>query len=314
MTSYQLSVDERAELADLVDDLVAAKPDVEDSSVLADLSVRTGDLPRGLRAFATAARLAEEPLVRVRGWTVADDELGPTPDDWRSVTPTTELLHHQVTLLLFAGLFGDVFSFAALQDGHVTNHVLPIRGAEASVTAGSSRAELRWHTEGAGQVTRAHHQAFVCLRNLDRVPTTIAWLDPSRLPPDVLEVLREPRFHTDALGPDGTTKVAVPVVSGPDERPYLRIDPVYMTAGDDDAARALTAVTSALDAAIRPFHQEPGDLYVIDNFRAVHGRPAFTARYDGRDRWLLRVMTTRDLRVSARHRSSAAARVIQLRR
>ncbi|KOV84203.1 hypothetical protein ADL01_08735 [Streptomyces sp. NRRL WC-3618] len=34
---------------------------------------------------------------------------------------------------------------------------------------------------------------------------------------------------------------------------------------------------------------EPGMRCFIDNYRAVHGRASFQARYDGTDRWLKRV-------------------------
>jgi hypothetical protein len=40
----------------------------------------------------------------------------------------------------------------------------------------------------------------------------------------------------------------------------------------------------------------PGDVLVVDNLRAVHGRRSFQARFDGNDRWLRRVSAVRDLR------------------
>jgi len=40
---------------------------------------------------------------------------------------------------------------------------------------------------------------------------------------------------------------------------------------------------------------EKGDLVIINNRRAIHGRSAFTPRYDGKDRWLQRVYITNSL-------------------
>ena len=37
-----------------------------------------------------------------------------------------------------------------------------------------------------------------------------------------------------------------------------------------------------------------GDLLIVDNRRAVHGRSQFTPRYDGFDRWLQRMSVVRD--------------------
>jgi alpha-ketoglutarate-dependent taurine dioxygenase len=38
-----------------------------------------------------------------------------------------------------------------------------------------------------------------------------------------------------------------------------------------------------------------GDVLVIDNDRAVHGRSPFVPRYDGTDRWLKRALVVREL-------------------
>jgi L-asparagine oxygenase len=48
---------------------------------------------------------------------------------------------------------------------------------------------------------------------------------------------------------------------------------------------------------------EPGDLLVVDNAVAVHGRSPFTPRFDGTDRWLQRTMVVSDLRPSAGERT-----------
>jgi alpha-ketoglutarate-dependent taurine dioxygenase len=55
---------------------------------------------------------------------------------------------------------------------------------------------------------------------------------------------------------------------------------------------------------------QPGDIYFIDNFRAVHGRKPFKANYDGNDRWLKRINITRDLRKSRTYRSNPTSRII----
>ena len=54
----------------------------------------------------------------------------------------------------------------------------------------------------------------------------------------------------------------------------------------------------------------PGDVLFIDNYRVVHGRKPFKARYDGTDRWLKRIGVTRDLRKSRAARETAASRII----
>jgi alpha-ketoglutarate-dependent taurine dioxygenase len=40
---------------------------------------------------------------------------------------------------------------------------------------------------------------------------------------------------------------------------------------------------------------QAGDVLVIDNERAVHGRTPFVPRYDGTDRWLKRALVVTSL-------------------
>jgi L-asparagine oxygenase len=47
---------------------------------------------------------------------------------------------------------------------------------------------------------------------------------------------------------------------------------------------------------------EAGDLLVVDNAVAVHGRSPYSPRFDGTDRWLQRAFVVSDLRPSAADR------------
>jgi L-asparagine oxygenase len=67
---------------------------------------------------------------------------------------------------------------------------------------------------------------------------------------------------------------------------------------DEDPQRALDLLGETAAQVQTVLRLEPGDLLVIDNNRAVHGRTRFTPRYDGLDRWLLRSFITKDLRRS----------------
>jgi alpha-ketoglutarate-dependent taurine dioxygenase len=47
--------------------------------------------------------------------------------------------------------------------------------------------------------------------------------------------------------------------------------------------------------ATRKVVLQAGDVLVIDNERAVHGRTPFVPRYDGTDRWLKRALVVTSL-------------------
>ncbi|MGI8801433.1 MAG: TauD/TfdA family dioxygenase [Solirubrobacteraceae bacterium] len=80
--------------------------------------------------------------------------------------------------------------------------------------------------------------------------------------------------------------------------------------GDSRAEQALRALVDTLGRNLTEVRLAPGDLLVIDNLRAIHGRAAFAARHDGTDRWLKKVMVTRDLRKSRALRPRADIRVV----
>ncbi|HEU4461950.1 MAG TPA: TauD/TfdA family dioxygenase, partial [Solirubrobacterales bacterium] len=89
----------------------------------------------------------------------------------------------------------------------------------------------------------------------------------------------------------------IAVLAGAGERPWLRVDFAETASmdGDEEARSALLALReAAADVAIEVL-LEAGDVLVVDNHRAFHGRTPFRARGDGRDRWLLRTYVARDL-------------------
>jgi L-asparagine oxygenase len=103
-----------------------------------------------------------------------------------------------------------------------------------------------------------------------------------------------------------------PVLYGPRDAPYLRVDPAYTDAvpGDARAAEAFAALCAQLEGGLTDVPLNRGDVLLVDNHRAVHGRREFSARYDGTDRWLRKVTVVRDLRRSRTQRTGVEQRVL----
>ncbi len=99
---------------------------------------------------------------------------------------------------------------------------------------------------------------------------------------------------------------------GDRSRPYMSLGPCYMFSDmmAPQPRAAFDAFTKAIDAALTQVVLRPGDIIFIDNFRAVHGRDPFMARYDGTDRWLKRLNVSRNLRASRGARRSSTDRVV----
>lgn len=59
--------------------------------------------------------------------------------------------------------------------------------------------------------------------------------------------------------------------------------------------RALQAFSDAIEKVKNTVFLKTGEILVINNRTAVHGRTPFKARYDGTDRWLKRAMVSTKL-------------------
>jgi Fe(II)/alpha-ketoglutarate-dependent arginine beta-hydroxylase len=203
----------------------------------------------------------------------------------------------------------------------------------------SSTTNLEWHNEDAFHPMRADWIMLFCLRNIDGVATTFAPIHDIPLDPETRGTLFEERFvilpdeshtasfNTSTTGVDDGAGVrrafaqiaemnAAPprtaILSGDPDTPYVRIDPAFMQRdlGDPVAERALDTIITGIDGRLEDVVLAPGELLIIDNKRAVHGRRPFQARYDGTDRWLRRINVTADLRKSAGRRFGVHERAL----
>ncbi len=335
--SLQLLDTEVHDIQVLVDDLAAGYRDAEDEALLREIPLAAHELPRRVRAALHELKLREPAsgLLVVSGFPVRDEEIGPTPGHWRLRSPAGTL-REEICFLLLGALLGEPVAWSTQQAGHVVHDILPVRGHEGEQLGTGSEQLLWWHTEDAFHPHRGDYIGMMCLRNPDGVATTIATLENVRLDARQLELLFEPHYtirpdeshlpkHKDP-GRGGSEDLEtaysrieemqqspdrIAVLFGDPREPYLRLDPFFMgTCEREDAQSALRALIDALDRELRELVLRPGDICFIDNYRAVHGRKPFQARYDGRDRWLKRLNIARDLRKSRAARPSAESRVI----
>lgn len=317
-----------------IDAIVADIASVADSSsseaVLTLAASRGPSLPAELlSAFDRLAAGQHEPGLVIRGLRVNDLAIGSTPSHWRNCQPLTTgspTFREELTLVLMGEALGEVFGYASLQDGRLLHNVMPIAGAETDQSGHGSRATLDWHTEDAFTPFRADFLALLGLRNLDAVATTFAGIEAvAGLDAADLRVLSEPRFaivpddeHLRATSPPAERSVLgdladprhIPVLHNGPRGLEMVIDSVYMSPTDSAGAAAYQRATAALDGALERVPILPGELLLVDNSRAVHGRDDFPARYDGTDRWLLKASIASHLQASASHRATATSRTL----
>ena len=343
MSKIVLTEEEQSSVKSLLKELGAQYDSVEDTDFLKDVSLHAHGLPRRLRAFLNDFKTLEQPpgVCVISGYQVDERKIGETPAHWKFKHSSSRTLEEEMLLILYGSLLGDVLAWSTQQDGRVVHDVLPIQGHEHEQLGSSSDELLTWHNEDAFHPYRCDYLGMMCLRNPDRVATTVACLDNIDLDDIEVEKLFEPRFtirpdeshlkknrsDTQNLSPDATEVLEsayerinrmnndpekLSVLFGHPASPYVRLDPYFMDSKSDDpeGQRELDKLIRRIDAHITDLVLHTGDIVFIDNYRVVHGRKPFKARFDGNDRWLKRINVTRDLRKSRAVRLTPTSRVI----
>jgi len=322
---------ERGKIGLLLDRLRHAYSGAEDPLLLMDAALHARQLPTRIQQRLHTFRREEPGSLVIRGHDIDAAVVGPTPDHWSHLPKPSPTLDQDLLLVLYGSLLGDVFGWTTQQDGRVVHDVLPIREHQGKQLGTAADVVLDWHTEDAFHPLRPDWVILACLRNPTGTETTLAHADTLRIGERDLQVLFEPRFrimpdhshlpqHNSSGAADftaieelTTAPPALALMWGDPRAPYIRADKSFWTVADPADAEAiavLARLAAEIERNLRDVVLESGDFLFIDNFKAVHGRKPFPARYDGTDRWLKRVCVTRDLRTSRGRRQGVLNQVI----
>ncbi|MEV6395105.1 guanitoxin biosynthesis L-enduracididine beta-hydroxylase GntD [Streptomyces sp. NPDC051907] len=325
----ELSEAERALIGELADAALDAAPGVPLERRLDEVALLAHEIPVRVKAQLTGFRLTGRPYGGLLLANLPVDEAlaGPTPTAYTDDPAGREAERASALLMLLGSLLGDPVSYMTQQRGRMVLDLFPIAGHEEQQLGSSSTGNLEWHNEDAFHPLRADWIMLLSLRNHDKVPTTFAPVQDIELDARTRELLFEEHYvilpddsHTVAFN-STTTGIAADsqtvdafqqiaemhekprrtaVLSGSPEAPAICIDPAFMPGElhEGAPAEALKALVRGIDAGLRDVVVAPGELMIIDNKRAVHGRRPFTARYDGTDRWLRRLNVLADLRTA----------------
>jgi L-asparagine oxygenase len=302
-------------LGNLAECTAATTPD----ELLASLIRRAGVLPAEL--VERLLRLRADPqaagALLIRGLPV-DVDLPPTPTT--SGTPVIDdTAVSRLAILMIGILMGEPVAYAAEKNGELVQNVFPTREHRESPSNDSSAVALEFHTELTfsrsvpAQSFDVAAPDFVLLFALRSPPdrsattTTIEARDICRLlSAQQIDVLRQPWFELRA--PYSFTQDSQScrpwspphaLVSGSRDCPELTFDiSCGVRARRAEAEHALDALrrVCAEPAIQRPVVLNGGDLLVIDNHKCAHARSHYTARFDGKDRWLQRLYVRHSIR------------------
>lgn len=272
-----------------------------ESAATVDLANLLLDMPAGLRRtlidFSGGA--SPQGVVLVRGLPVGDVPATPREHGGQRLGPhgTTGLL------TLVADLLGTLIGYEDEKSGALIHEVHPVPGEEQRIE-NSGAVAFDFHTENVHHPLRPDFLGLLCLRQDHEgvAATRVASIRHAYplLAPRQRELLRMPVFSSayptsfsrNIAGPRPASGPH-PVLFGEEPDLFMRFNSHTTTAVDPEARAALKALSEALEEVCQEFVLAPGDLVVVDNHIAAHGRSAFTPRFDGKDRWLRRCYSLR---------------------
>jgi L-asparagine oxygenase len=271
---------------------------VEDSRgswrrVVDEVNALQSGIARSVRSTADDRRLP----ILVRGLPVWNGYRTPPS---RAEAPKAPQLPDLVPLMLMAEL-GHPMAFSVTQDGRSVQDIVATDAPQAETS--TRGRELDMHIEAGYARFKPDHVGLYCMYNDDRVGTILSVLRPEHIPADVGAALSTVRPSTvlekgtmDELDPAST------LVEEPTDPARFRVNYdmgyfAYDLTGEQQTA--LETLTNIVAEQRRTVVLNPGEMVIWDNHTTIHGRNSYPLHHNGRDRWLKRVYTKRDVQSCA---------------
>lgn len=239
---------------------------------------------------------------------LAVGELGDTPSD--PMAPTHKDSVSEQSLLAASAYLGEPVGYLPEHGGEIVQNLVPTQADAGKQTSTSSAVRLGWHTETAFHPYLPRFLVLLCLKGDPTAHTTYSSIDDiiGSLDGDTIDVLTQPRFRTGVdlsftHGLPGRPSEPHAVIDRRDGTWIMRWDELLTFGLDDRAAEALRVFGEQVDRAAKSVVLAAGELLVVDNERAVHGRSPFRPRFDGSDRWLQRAFVVESLAPSTADRN-----------
>jgi L-asparagine oxygenase len=218
----------------------------------------------------------------------------------------------ETTLLDAAALLGEAVGYAQEHGGDIVQDLYPLAASVGRQLSTSSGVTLAFHTETAFHPHKPRYLLLLCLKGDPAAATTLCSVDAilELLEPSVRIQLADRRYvcgvdESFGSGTEWSTEPMAILTEPADHggvprgesfpgdhggvpRGEFTFDADLMSGIDSGADCVIAAVSQAIAAAQTSVTLESGDLLILDNHRAVHGRSPFSARFDGTDRWLQR--------------------------
>ena len=215
---------------------------------------------------------------------------------------------------ILVNVIAEMISYEAECYGRLFQDVVPIKTMETEQTSMGSNIELEIHTEQAFSKLKPDILSLACLRGDIDALTYILPLQVimENLTDNEILSLYDPKWkigvdlsfklnnkmNDKPYFIDGEIRGPIPILHGSYVDPILVFDQDLMKGVDDEANILKDKIVNIYHEHKYQHNLKPGEIILIDNLRAVHGRSRFLPRYDGYDRFLIRCFSVFDFEKS----------------
>lgn len=302
-TLFELTPDQSAQVREAAK-VITARPNEDADAFCRQALDASFELPVELRrAVLNFSDVGSDTGIMVVRGLYVDEDLVDTPlDNQQGLADRTEFVKEMGAI---AHLLGTMVGYEAENGGRLIQDMVPNPKLAMTQQSQSSKVELEAHTE---QCFSDYKPDYVVLGALRGDANAYTYCYAARkfiehFTPDELVQLREPRWMTqidDSFKPFIPNPNAVrgpyPILTGPEDDPYILIDQDLMHGVTREAQELLNKVVQTYVDHRDGHALAAGDLLMLDNPRAMHGRSQYTPRFDGKDRFIARGFAVRDRR------------------
>lgn len=241
-------------------------------------------------------------ILVVRGL-IVDHDLIDTPLDNKGGQGAKTVFAREMAIL--AHLLGSMVAYEAEGNGHLIQDMVPNPKLATTQQSQGSKVELEAHTE---QCFSPFKPDYVILGALRGDPEAYTYAFSGRKIAELMSaedvaMLRQPLWATtidESFQPFLPNPDAIrgpfAILNGPDDDPYVLVDQDLMHGVTPEAQELLERVVTVYIEHRDAHNLQAGDLLMLDNLRAMHGRSMYTPRFDGKDRFIARGFVVRDRR------------------
>jgi L-asparagine oxygenase len=234
------------------------------------------------------------------------------------VGKNTELAKIQAILIQS---ISEMIAYEAEGFGCLFQDIVPVKSMSREQTSIGSNTELEIHTEQAFSKLRPDILCLACLRG---DPNALTYILPIHKIIDQMTreeklLLREQlwkigvdlsfKLHGKEFA-EGEIRGPISIIYGEENDPHLTFDQDLMFSFCETGEYLLNKIENIYYKDRFQHNLTPGEIILIDNRRAVHGRSPFFPKYDGNDRFLVRCFSTFDYEKSAFARSGRMVNAI----